>query len=138
MYFTKREEDQDGLWVWISFTDQVVQDGTFDDFLRLWISYYDAQRPFTFVFETHELTKIPSLSYALQMVLFIRALKTRPTQYLQQSHLYVSQKSLVSLLDWIFAIQRPVAPVYIYQGVALRRGQGIPDVIVRSDPQMKP
>jgi hypothetical protein len=116
MYFTMREVHREGLWVWISFTDQWVEGGAFEDLLNLWISYYDAQQPFTFVFETQGLTTIPSLSYAFQMALFIRTLTSRPKQYLQESHIFVSHKYLVSLLDWIFAIQRPVAPVFIYHG----------------------
>lgn len=136
MFFTKREETRDVLWVWISFTEQVVEGGTFEDFLRLWIAYYDAQQPFTFVFETHCLTRVPSLSYALQIVIFIRSLKSRETQYLQESHIFVSQKYLVSILDWIFTLQRPIAPVFIYHSIdSSRLGY---DNLVRPDANISP
>ena len=115
MYFTKRENISLGkLWVWIHFRDQQIEGGSFDDLLRLWLSYYEAETPFTFVFDTNGLHKIPNPYLCIRMALFIRELKKQQFQYLCASHIVISQNILLKMLDVIFAIQGPVAPVHIY------------------------
>ena len=44
----------------------------------------------------------------------IRELKKKETQYLDKSVILINNNKIKYLLDAIFAIQKPVAPVYIY------------------------
>ena len=48
------------------------------------------------------------------MTKFISSLKNFKHQYLQKSLIIVSNKYIKYLLNLIFIIQKPVAPVYIY------------------------
>jgi len=115
MYFRKEETwVNHQMWSWIYFTDEEVEGGSFDDLLRLWISYYDCRISFIFVFDTSDLHQIPPLYLCLQMALFIRELKQRDCHYLVSSHILISHHVLLKLIEVIFAIQKPVAPVYIY------------------------
>ena len=115
MYFHAREEWVEGsLWVWITLTSQVVEEGTFDDLLRLWVSYYDRRISFTFVFETKDVTRLPNPWLCIRMALFIREIKQRSHQYVTTSHIMIHNMGLLRMLEFIFAIQSPVAPVKIY------------------------
>ena len=48
------------------------------------------------------------------MSLFIKELKNRDIQYLTKSEIYVYNKFTKYLLDLIFNLQKPVAPVNIH------------------------
>ena len=48
------------------------------------------------------------------MTKFIKKLKQFPYQYLQKSIIIVSNKYIKYLLNIIFKLQKPVAPVYLY------------------------
>ena len=52
--------------------------------------------------------------YVLKMSEFIKKLKRRDIQYLEKSIIFINNNKIKYLLDAIFAIQKPVAPVYIY------------------------
>ncbi len=47
------------------------------------------------------------------MSLFIKKLKKEKHQYLQKSIIYVNNNIVKRMLDFIFMLQPPVAPVYI-------------------------
>lgn len=100
----------------IHFTDEVVPQQSFEDFLERWIAYYEAQTPFRFVIHTREIREIPSLWLSLRMAWFLYMLKLRypKTHYLRESHILVQNVALRRLLECVFAIQSPVAPVYLY------------------------
>ena len=51
------------------------------------------------------------------MSAFIYRLKKEPIQYLQKSIIIVNNSFIQSLLDLIFFIQSPVAPVYIIKDI---------------------
>jgi hypothetical protein len=52
--------------------------------------------------------------YSIMMSLFIKELKKRDIQYLTKSEIYVYNKFTKYLLDLIFNLQKPVAPVHIH------------------------
>ena len=54
------------------------------------------------------------MSYVFTMRKFIKKIKQFPHQYLQQSLIIVSNKYVKYLLSLVFSVQKPVAPVYIY------------------------
>lgn len=103
------------LYVKIYFTDTETP-YTLDELFHLWIGYYESQTEFVFIFHTKDLIQIPRIWYAFKMAMFLYSLKYRyPIKhYLQHSHILIQSAGLQRLLEWIFAIQLPVAPVSIY------------------------
>lgn len=77
-----------------------------------WLRLYEQKIPFTFIFDSSNL-EVYNIKYSLKMSAFIYRLKKEPTQYLQKSIIIVNNSFIQSLLDLIFFIQSPVAPVYI-------------------------
>ena len=99
----------------VMFSDE-VNDASFDAFLKEWISLYNAKRDFSFVFDTTRVGYVP-LKYSIRMSSFIGKLKKCPYQYLQKSVFIVSSNFVQYMLDFIFLIQPPVAPIYMTQDV---------------------
>ena len=54
------------------------------------------------------------IKYAIKMTLFIKNLRKQPYHYLQKSLILVNDKSIKRLLDFVFTLQSPVAPVYLW------------------------
>ena len=55
-----------------------------------------------------------SIKYAIKMTLFIKNLRKQPYHYLQKSLIIVNDKNIKRLLDFVFTLQSPVAPVYLW------------------------
>ena len=85
----------------------------FEEFIGKWIELYDKEKYFTFIFDTTEMID-PAYKYVLKMSEFIKTLKRRKVQYLEKSIILINNNKIKYLLDAIFVIQKPVAPVYIY------------------------
>ena len=77
-----------------------------------WLELYEQKIPFTFIFDSSNL-EVYNIKYSFKMSAFIYRLKKEPIQYLQKSIIIVNNSFIQSLLDLIFFIQSPVAPVYI-------------------------
>ena len=77
-----------------------------------WLRLYEQKIPFTFIFDTTNL-EVYNIKYSFKMSAFIYRLKKEPEQYLQKSIILVKNSFIQHLLDLIFFIQSPVAPVYI-------------------------
>ena len=77
-----------------------------------WLRLYKQQLPFTFIFDSSNL-EVYNIKYGFKMSAFIHRLKKEPEQYLQKSIILVTNSFIQHLLDLIFFIQSPVAPVYI-------------------------
>tara|TARA_A100001015_G_C14949752_1_gene696225 strand:- start:1061 stop:1462 length:402 start_codon:yes stop_codon:yes gene_type:complete len=77
-----------------------------------WLRLYEQKIPFTFIFDTTNL-EVYNIKYSFKMSAFIYRLKREPIQYLQKSIIIVKNNFIQYLLDLIFFIQSPVAPVYI-------------------------
>lgn len=117
MHYTKEEIIYNEIYlVTITLHDEPIPgSGTFEELLKLWLHYYEFGNEFYFLFETRFLTKLPPLSYCFKMALFIYNLKKRPTQFLKQSTILVEKQGIMRMLDFIFWVQSPVAPVLIYK-----------------------
>jgi hypothetical protein len=89
---------------------------TLDDLFHLWITYYESETHFSFVFHTKDITESPSLWQVCKMAMFMYSLTLRYPihHYLRKSEIMIPDTGIRRMLDWIFAIQSPVAPVYIY------------------------
>jgi hypothetical protein len=77
-----------------------------------WLRLYEQKKPFTFIFDTTNL-EVYNIKYSFKMSAFIYRLKKEPEQYLKKSIILVNNSFIQYLLDFIFYIQSPVAPVYI-------------------------
>ena len=81
-----------------------------------WLKLYEQKIPFTFIFDSSNL-EVYNIKYSFKMSAFIYRLKKEPIQYLQKSIIIVNNSFIQSLLDLIFFIQSPVAPVYIIKDI---------------------
>tara|TARA_B100001093_G_scaffold332873_1_gene317848 strand:- start:8 stop:409 length:402 start_codon:yes stop_codon:yes gene_type:complete len=81
-----------------------------------WLRLYEQKIPFTFIFDSSNL-EVYNIKYSFKMSAFIYRLKKEPIQYLQKSIIIVNNSFIQSLLDLIFFIQSPVAPVYIIKDI---------------------
>ena len=91
----------------------VPNDNDFDEFLRQWLLLYEEMNEYLFLFDIRELGDV-SLKYCVKMSMFIYRLRKREHQYLQKSVIVLNDNKIQRLLDFIFAIQSPVADVFIY------------------------
>ena len=102
--------------VTITLNSQVENDKDFDDFLLQWLNLYNKKRMFTFIFDTSNVGYIP-LIYSLRMSAFIGNLKTQKHQFLDKSIILINSNIVKHMLEFIFMIQAPVAPVYITNNI---------------------
>ena len=84
----------------------------FNILINEWLRLYEKKKHFTFIFDSSNL-EVYNIKYSLKMSAFIHRLKKEPEQYLQRSIILVTNSFIQNLLDLIFFIQSPVAPVYI-------------------------
>ena len=95
--------------------NHVENDDDFDDFLQKWLDLYIQQRDFTFIFDTTNVSYVP-FKYSIRMSEFIRRLKKDYSyHYLQKNIIIVNNSFVKNMLNIIFKLQSPVAPVYILQ-----------------------
>ncbi len=101
----------------VKLNNKIQNNNDFSHFLNTWLNLYNNKRNFTFIFDTSNVGYIP-IKYSIQMSLFIKKLKKQKTQYLQKSVIYVNNNIVKRMLDFIFILQPPVAPVYIVSEVS--------------------
>jgi hypothetical protein len=89
---------------------------SWEHFTKTWINYDSLKKPYTFIFDLSGLG-MPPFSYAWKMTFFIEKLKKRKKRY---NNVYLSKSIIIcnntyqkKILEWVFYIQNPVAPVYI-------------------------
>tara|TARA_B100001094_G_scaffold66630_1_gene62820 strand:+ start:4333 stop:4797 length:465 start_codon:yes stop_codon:yes gene_type:complete len=99
--------------VFVSFSESINSEEEFNQFLNEWLILYHNRRDFSFIFDTRNMKNI-SIKYAIKMTLFIKSLRKEPYHYLQKSLILVNDKSIRRLLDFVFTLQSPVAPVYLW------------------------
>ena len=99
--------------VFVTFSENINSENEFDQFLNEWLILYHNRRDFSFIFDTRNMKNI-SIKYAIKMTLFIKSLRKEPYHYLQKSLILVNDKSIRRLLDFVFTLQSPVAPVYLW------------------------
>tara|TARA_B100001093_G_scaffold471580_1_gene493971 strand:- start:488 stop:925 length:438 start_codon:yes stop_codon:yes gene_type:complete len=104
--------------VTVNFSPNIENDKDFQDFLNKWSYLYELKNYFTFIFNCENVGYVP-IKYAIKMSLFIKSLKKKDIQYLEKSIIYIPNTKAKKLLDFIFTIQPPVAPVYIINNLIL-------------------
>ena len=98
----------------VKLNKTIENDPDFYDFTVRWLNLYELKKDFTFIFDADDVGYVP-IKYSFKTALFIKSLKTRNRQYLKKSIIIIKNKFARALLDLIFMIQSPVAPVYIIQ-----------------------
>ena len=99
--------------VFITFSESINSETVFDQFLNEWLLLYHNRQDFSFIFDTRNMKNI-NIKYAIRMTLFIKNLRKQPYHYLQKSLILVNDKNIKRLLDFVFTLQSPVAPVYLW------------------------
>ena len=99
--------------IFVEFSENINSETEFDQFLSEWLILYHNRRDFSFIFDTRNMKNI-SIKYAIKMTLFIKNLRKQPYHYLQKSLIIVNDKNIKRLLDFVFTLQSPVAPVYLW------------------------
>ena len=99
--------------VFVSFSESINSETEFDQFLNEWLILYHNRQDFSYIFDTRNMKNI-SIKYAIKMTLFIKNLRKQPYHYLQKSLILVNDKHIKRLLDFVFTLQSPVAPVYLW------------------------
>tara|TARA_Y100001958_G_C21075210_1_gene433386 strand:- start:94 stop:558 length:465 start_codon:yes stop_codon:yes gene_type:complete len=99
--------------VFVSFSESINSETEFDQFLNEWLILYHNRQDFSYIFDTRNMKNI-SPKYAIKMTLFIKNLRKQPYHYLQKSLILVNDKHIKRLLDFVFTLQSPVAPVYLW------------------------
>ena len=99
--------------VFVTFSENINSENEFDQFLNEWLILYHNRRDFSYIFDTRNMKNI-SIKYAIKMTLFIKNLRKEPYHYLQKSLILVNDKRIKRLLDFVFTLQSPVAPVYLW------------------------
>ena len=97
----------------VIFSETISNENEFDQFLRQWLELYHNQKDYLFLFDTRKMNNIP-FKYSIKMALFIKKLRKQPYHYLQKSLIVVNNNKIKKLLDFVFTMQSPVAPVYIW------------------------
>ena len=96
----------------VYFSKNIENNSDFINFLNNWIELYNSKKKFSFIFHTEKVGYIP-LKYAISMSLFIKKLKKREIQYLQKSIIIINSSFVKNMLELIFYLQSPVAPVIL-------------------------
>ena len=92
----------------------IDNDTEFEQFKQGWLDCYlnHDNTPFTFIFDTRQMGYV-SVVYAFKMSQFIKEIKKSKNKLLQKSIIIVSHRYINMLLNMIFYIEKPIAPVYI-------------------------
>ena len=98
----------------IEFDSSEINDKNFQLFLDNWEKLYLTKKDFTLVFDTTNMS-IPNLKYCFKMSMFIKKIRKFNPQYLKKSIINVKNNTITNMLEFIFYLQPPVAPVYITQ-----------------------
>ena len=98
--------------VHVHFSKNIDNDLDFINFLNNWIELYNSKKKFCFIFHTENVGYIP-IKYAISMSSFIKKLKKREIQYLQKSIIIINSSFVKNMLELIFYLQSPVAPVIL-------------------------
>tara|TARA_Y100000591_G_C21773845_1_gene667092 strand:- start:593 stop:973 length:381 start_codon:yes stop_codon:yes gene_type:complete len=97
----------------VDISGVITTDKDFTDFTKQWLDLYDMGLNFEFVFDTKNAGFI-NIKYCIYMAFFIKLLKKRKTQYLTKSTIFVYNNYIFKLFKFIFYMEPPVAPVYLY------------------------
>ena len=91
-----------------------INDEYFNSFINEWQNIYKYKKNFILIFNTINVSII-SIKYCIKMSKFISKLKEEKIQFLQKSIIIINNNIVKYMLNIIFNIQKPVAPVYLIE-----------------------
>ena len=94
---------------------KINSDEEFQMFLDGWENLYNKDEKFILYFDTTDVGMV-SMKYCFKMRNFIRKLKSHYPRLLEKSYIKVKSRWVRYLLSFIFFLEKPVAPVYLYSG----------------------
>ena len=95
----------------------VNNDDEYNKFEDYWLSLYKRNKSFYFIFDTTNIYN-SNLKYVFKLVSFIKFIKENiHIQYLSFSIIIVGNIFIKNILNLVFKISKPVAPVYIVNSV---------------------
>lgn len=94
------------------FTSEPITDADFGCFLNEWEELHTRPSPFTLIFDTTRMA-IPHPKYCIKMAQFIKKIRRIEPQRLTRSVIVVQNQTIATLLELVFYLQPPVAPVYL-------------------------
>jgi len=100
-------------YVYINFNiSHVVDDSNLELFFDTWLSVYNEQKPYIIVFDG-TLVEYAKPKFIYRFAKFMKKLKKQSPQYLQYSIIIINNSLMRGLMNMVFRIQPPVAPVYL-------------------------
>lgn len=109
--FYDLEEDKFPV-ILIKFNKNRITDKNFNEFTSYWEKLYEKNQDFILIFDTTNM-RVPHIKYAFKMTTFIKKLRKKDPQRLQKSIIILKNKIIANMVDLVFYIQPPVAPVLI-------------------------
>jgi len=103
--------------VYIKLNKSISSNKDYDKFTSDWLDLYKKQKYYNLVIDTTD-TGMINIKYAFKIANFIKGLKKDAVdlfgnQWLQYSIILVSSNLVMKLLNIIFKITKPIAPIYI-------------------------
>ena len=92
--------------------NHIKTDDDYYSFENTWLDLYKKKEEFIFIINIKDVGTV-NMVYVYKLVQLIRELKKEKTQYLKYSVFIVSTYFIKHLLNIIFMITPPVAPIYI-------------------------
>ena len=96
----------------VDLSGTILSNDDFTNFTQQWLELYNKKEYFEFIFDTKKCGLV-NPKYCLYTALFIKSIKKQKIQYLKNSKIFVYNKYIYKLLQIIFYIEKPVAPVEI-------------------------
>lgn len=100
-------------YVYINFNfSRVTDDNNLELFFNTWLSVYDEKKPYIIVFDGTAV-EYAKPKFIFRFAKFMRELRKQNPQYLQYSIIIINNSLMRGLMNMVFRIQAPVAPVYL-------------------------
>jgi hypothetical protein len=100
-------------YVYITFNhENIVDDKNLDIFFQTWLDIYKEQKPYIIIFDG-TMVNYTKPSFIFKFAKFMKKLRKQEPQYLQYSIIIIDNSLMRGIMNMVFRIQKPVAPVYM-------------------------
>uniref|UniRef100_A0A6C0AXQ8 Uncharacterized protein n=1 Tax=viral metagenome TaxID=1070528 RepID=A0A6C0AXQ8_9ZZZZ len=100
-------------YVYITFNhEQITDDYNLEIFFQTWLSIYNDKKPYIIIFDGTKV-QYAKPGFIFKFVKFMKKLRKQEPQYLQYSIIIIDNSFIRGLMNMVFRIQKPVAPVYL-------------------------
>lgn len=100
-------------YVYITFTHaNIVDDKNLEVFFDTWLDIYNEKKPYIIIFDGNKIDYAKP-TFVYKFTKFMKKLRKQTPQYLQYSIIIINNSLMRGLMNMVFKIQPPVAPVYL-------------------------